>query len=322
MVQTRRARAYARLLTITARLPCETVGMVSTFLDAKSVGWFVVAVLPSVDRPTLAAFLHRNFPLLEQHCKTQPTLFRLFLEINDDWRTLYDEANGARNQLSNADKARFDSIFGNVPLLIETGRVDILRHLFEERNFDVNEEYETQDMNGTRCLPIDISMVLGDEKTTRYILSIPKIEVRDLVVTWVRASKTRHLRTMLSCPNINVNDTGPFGMNGLHKLYVSPGPDIQEIVERTSILIENGIDINMFDKFGFTPLHRCIICWNFTPGFVPVAKILIENGADPNCQRGEHEGGTDKRTPLECAGNGPSHCILGWVHNKKRRLTK
>jgi ankyrin repeat protein len=48
-------------------------------------------------------------------------------------------------------------------------------------------------------------------------------------------------------------------------------------LEQTKIAIDNGADVNVKNKEGYTPLHRACI-W----GYLNIAKLLIENKADVN----------------------------------------
>ncbi|MBC8185256.1 ankyrin repeat domain-containing protein [candidate division KSB1 bacterium] len=163
---------------------------------------------------------------------------------------------------------------------------------------------------GLSC-PIDKLYFAGQSHQNKYKAGLEKILRKifknNMFKKLHEAIKSVDLKTVSEIINKKpsiISETNELGWTPIHIVSAQGIGTVPEHTEITRLLISKGADVNSIDLTEFTPLH--LIAAHGSKEALEVAKLLLENGADPNIR--SKFGGDMGTTPL-----------MLWQHGKEIR---
>lgn len=178
----------------------------------------------------------------------------------------------------------------NTTLLFEaiiSKNVELIDFLITKCGADINLPI---DINGTRIYPIHIAIMTGDVKIVEFLfkkgvnmnqtLNLPntKIHPYELVFTLDKTSEFDNFFKKIGIKTnslARISSTSKKFFNEINNNFLIWAVDFNNLLF-TRFLIENyDMNLNIKDKYGYTPLHIACECGN-----LPIVQCLVEKGAD------------------------------------------
>ena len=96
----------------------------------------------------------------------------------------------------------------------------------------------------------------------------------------IKAADLDLVSELVSNDPVTLSEKNERGWTPLHVISAQGAGTVKKHSEIAQLLISKGADVNAQDNNGFTPLH--LIAINGSRESLSVAKVLLQNGANPN----------------------------------------